>query len=122
MKRARTVASAGPRHNCRSLPLLDHAHRYFRIDEAVAVELAVAAPDQVLELATERMATLERAEEPGAAREERARGNQHAAAEQVGRVASRGAVGPELIRFIPIDSEGKQIAARERSGQEREVE
>src|SRR6185295_17003322 len=110
---ARTVASAGlPSVDGQSslfTLLLHRFHRRFRVDEAVAVELAVSAAEQVVELAAEREATFELAEEFRAARSVLARGNQDAAAEQVGGVASRGAAGTRDVRFIAIDAERKQV-------------
>src|SRR5690349_9292637 len=116
-------ARALPMTSTFSVPLLLHRlHGRFRIDEAVAVELAVAISDQVVELTAEPIATFELAEEPRAARHEPARRNQHATAEEVGRVATRGAAGPEHVRLIAIDAERQRIAAAERSRQERQIE
>src|SRR5688572_23900198 len=125
-ERARTVASAGPsdktiNRSSYSLLLQYRLHRRFSVDEAVAVELAVAAPNDVEELPTEREA-IEVAEEARAAREEPARGDQHAAAEQVGGIAACGAAGAGNVRLIAIDAERQQVSAAERSRLKRQVE
>src|SRR5687768_15135543 len=109
----RALETAAISRRSSSLLLLYRFHRRFRVDEAVAIELAVAAPDQVEELATERGAAFEVAEEARSAPDERARGNQHAAAEQVRGVAARGTTRARDVRFIAIDAERQQIAAPE---------
>src|SRR5688572_28395322 len=85
--------------------LLHQSHRRLRVDETVAVELAVAAPEDVDELALERDAAFEVAEEYGTALDDPARGDQHAAAEQVRGVASGSAIRACDIRFVAIDAE-----------------
>src|SRR5215510_5607571 len=83
----------------------------FRVDEAEAIEPAVAATDQVEELAAERRASLIRAKESGSPWREGAGGDQHATSQQIGGVAAGCRRGTRGIGFVAIHAEGQKIAA-----------
>src|SRR5689334_7878521 len=104
------------------LPFLHGIHRCFRIDEAIAIELAVAFADQVEELTAERHAAIEGAEEARAARDQLSGRNRHTAAEQVGRVATSRRAGTRRVAFITIHTERQQVAAAEAARTEVEIQ